>query len=192
MKIAIARPVLDGIEALSERSLFEMIGATRGHQLFYTSCIGCSIIHEARNELVRQAYKYDFDAILMIDADMVFPADTLNRLIDHDKPIVGVLYSSRVKENLPNVFDYRPDKNQYIRKPLMRNTGLHKVDAIGTGIILIKREVIEAVRSPYFFFSSDFSEDINFCHRAKECGYDSYCDTDLSIGHIGKTQYVMK
>lgn len=189
MKIILARPVLDKVEAESESSLIQLIAGTSGHSLHYIPCIGTTIVHDARNYLVRSAYEYGFDAILFMDADMEFPGNTLMKLLSHDKPITGVMYSSRVKENWLNVFDYNADKNIYVRSPIQPDSGLQKVDGIGFGITLVKKEVFDAIRDPWFFYDMDFSEDINFCRRAQKCGYKIYCDTELDIAHIGKRKY---
>lgn len=192
MKVIIARPVLDKVEAESESSLIQMISKTTGHSLHYVPCIGTTIIHDARNYLVRSAYNYGFDAILFIDSDMEFPSDTLNKLASYDKPIVGVMYSSRVKENWLNVFDFSKEKNIYIRSRIQPSTGLQPVDAVGFGITLVKREVFDAIRDPWFFYDMDFSEDINFCRRAQASGFQTFCDTELDVTHIGKYKFKIK
>ena len=192
MKIILARPVVDRVEAESESSLIQLIAATKGHSLHYVPCIGTTIIHDARNHLVRSAYEYGFDAILFIDADMEFPPETLNQLAAHDVPICGVLYSSRVKENWINAFDWSPQKQLYIRSKVQPDSGLQPIDAVGFGITLVKREVLEAIRDPWFFYDMDFSEDVNFCRRARQCGYQTYIDTDLDIAHIGRRKYKIK
>lgn len=56
--------------------------------------------------------------------------------------------------------------------------------------MLIKREVFEKLSVPYFQFVSNEnntehirSEDIDFCDRAKEAGFQIFADTDVVCGH---------
>lgn len=30
-----------------------------------------------------------------------------------------------------------------------------------------------------------FGEDVAFCWRARQCGYDIWCDSDIELGHVG-------
>ena len=30
-----------------------------------------------------------------------------------------------------------------------------------------------------------FGEDVSFCWRARQCGYDIWCDSDIELGHVG-------
>ena len=77
----------------------------------------------------------------------------------------------------------------YERITVQPNSGLVKVDALGAGVLLVKKEVFKRIRNPYFFYEIDRSEDVNFCHYARMCGFDIHCDTDLDILHIGKQRF---
>lgn len=58
------------------------------------------------------------------------------------------------------------------------------VDAIGTGCLLIRREVLGALTYPYFSYDEDGSEDLFFCRKVKAAGYDIHLDMSLICGHI--------
>ena len=62
-----------------------------------------------------------------------------------------------------------------------------KVDAVGMGLTLIKREVCEKVAAAYpypFEYIGDQGEDLIFCLRAKELGYDTVVVPAARVGHI--------
>src|SRR3972149_4612568 len=56
--------------------------------------IGCDIIG-GRVWLGRNALKYKATHILFVDHDMYFPPDTLKKLVDYDKDIIGGQYNFR-------------------------------------------------------------------------------------------------
>lgn len=78
--------------------------------------------------------------------------------------------------------------------PLPEN-GLVKVDGAGAGCLLVHREVFVAIEEkkfstvfPWFQETEhnghQLSEDLEFCWRAGECGYEIYVDTSLELAHI--------
>jgi GT2 family glycosyltransferase len=71
---------------------------------------------------------------------------------------------------------------------------LVKCDAIGTGSLLIKRNVIESIDPLWFEYKpypkeeerfKTQSEDVVFCEKVRKAGFDIYCDSSVKCGHIG-------
>lgn len=62
---------------------------------------------------------------------------------------------------------------------------LIEADALGTGCMLIKREVLEAVGYPWFkcHDKSPGGEDFYFCERAKEAGFSVWGDFSVQCHH---------
>lgn len=152
------------ISLLNLNGEFNVISAFKG----YT-------IAENRNYLAVQAVKGEYDYLLMIDDDMVFPPDTLEKLLSYNKDIIGV--DSHPKGS---------DNKTY--EPLGEDGECSKV---GTGIILIKTEVFKNTPRPWFNFNtSELGNTINgedwmFCLKAREAGFKVFVDTTLEIGHVG-------
>jgi len=121
--------------------------------------------------------------ILWIDSDQAFPNDALLRLLVHDRDIVGTLYPKKVApyETVGRLFN----DEDYSKG------GLQKAQTLGSGFMLVKREVYESFEWPWYEEKWDptgyTSEDIHFCHKARAAGFDVWCDLDLSreIGHSG-------
>jgi glycosyltransferase involved in cell wall biosynthesis len=62
---------------------------------------------------------------------------------------------------------------------------LIEADALGTGCMLIKREVLETVGSPWFkcHDGSAGGEDFYFCEKAKEAGFEVWGDFSVQCNH---------
>jgi hypothetical protein len=68
------------------------------------------------------------------------------------------------------------------------NNGVVEVDAIGSGVMMIARRVLEAIPHP---FRNDYDPegiktrglDSNFCRRAKKLGYSVWVDTNNKSSH---------
>ncbi len=140
---------------------------------------------ENRNWLAAQAVKRGCTHLFFVDDDMIFPEDTLDKLLAHDKDIVGAVYNTKYEEQVP-VVEYLDDQ---------RPTELFKCGAIGTGCLLIKTDVFRKVPQIWFNYewndngSVKMSHDWYFCHKARECGFEIWANPNLEIKHIGLYEY---
>jgi teichuronic acid biosynthesis glycosyltransferase TuaG len=167
----------------------------------------CNIpVAEARNAITHGSLLDPTVTHLMwIDSDMVFPADSLNILLKHDKPFIGGLCHDRRHPYKPVIcreFDkswgYEPGTWGWLFD--FPTNEVIWVDGTGGAFLLIKREVFDAISkkfgnndpnwkewwTPYGIAGQ--SEDLSFCCRARESGFDKqlFVDTGLDIGHIGE------
>ena len=101
-------------------------------------------------------------------------------------------------------------------KPLLKVRGLLKVDAVGTGAMLVRKDVLVAMAEHKDFPAHALwetpprapadpsaprkhwllGEDLNFCREVGELGFDVYMDTEFENGHvedqiIGSRNYLM-
>ena len=150
---------------------------------------GSQIVHATRNSLVEAALMHkDWTHCLFIDDDMTFPENTLEVLLKHDKPVIGVSYVGKAAPFHLIVWD--KVNGEPVRWPVDRGRrGAVKVFAVGMGVTLIKREVIKAIGKRWFEFSKYKGEDIEFCGKAMEAGFETWVDTELEVGHIGRFSY---
>ena len=185
-------PVLESFKAHTVSSLLQLMDYWRANPVFkleYSIIIGSRQIHFARNELVTAGLNCGADYICFLDADMTFPPDTLHKLYYASKDIVGVLYPGRIKPHPPNIFYYDDKKELVQAEKADKTTELIEVDAVGTGVMLIRKKVFKELPQPWFFYKNDFSEDIMFCKEARKAGYRIHVQTSLDIGHIGDEIY---
>lgn len=106
-----------------------------------------SMITKSRNDLVKMALQQNPDFIMFIDTDMVFPPDTLCRLLAHDKDVVGATYNKRVPpyETLGRLKGPKPSEEE------LAKGGLHEAELLPAGLMLIKASVFQRVPWPWFY-----------------------------------------
>ena len=152
------------------------------------TCRG-TVIHHARNRLIANSSlvhpKLEYEYYLCLDSDIGFTVDQLQKLIDHNLPIVSGAYV----KNGQITGGWLEDRTvRWIKD----GSGLHAVDWVGCGFLLIKREVLEKMPAPWFQFIEErrgenyitYSEDVWFCKKARELGYNIYIDLDCRLEHF--------
>jgi glycosyltransferase involved in cell wall biosynthesis len=201
MRIAILIPARGQMEVATAFDLVAMCAytiKTTNHDIDLFTSSG-TLIFDQRNNLVKTALDIKADYLLFVDADMRFPKDTLKILMAHDKDIIGVNATTRSEPVKPTAKNMQINEDNSIDwMPIYSNakTGIEMADGIGCGVMLIKRKVIEGMEEPYFYFEQlpgnrILGEDIYFCVKAKDAGFDTWVDHDLSkhIKHIGQYVY---
>jgi GT2 family glycosyltransferase len=179
-------------------------------------------VDKARNAMVMECLNKGFDYLFIVDDDNPIPHDTLEKFLEDDKDIVSApilgrnpdvngkhplccFYSQKVKVDNKDLLLYKP-----IEK--FREEGyLHKVDAVGTGCLLIKRKVLEALAKEYkdgvFEFGDikfkkkitvdgkeydrrTMSEDAEFSERAIKAGFEIWVDDRIRPIHLTSVRAV--
>ena len=142
----------------------------------------------ARNKIVQDALKKNCDYLFFIDADMVFPHDSLIKLLKHDVDIVNALAFRRIAPYYPCIFKWDAEKKCYETIDYSGNPrGLLSVDATGMPCILINLDIFRKMTPPYYYYRDHlFSSDLTFCENVKKLGYSIWVDTSLQIGHISE------
>ena len=193
MKTFIAVPCMDQVPTSFAHSLaiLKKVGEC---SLFMKSG---SLIYAARNSLAMTAIEKEADFVFWLDSDMVFPADTLARLMDtlqkHDLDMVSGLYFRRVPPYTPVLFD-RLDINEdgtcdWTEFKTIPDE-LFEVGGVGFGCVLMKTDVFFDVQSRFgnmFCPIGSNGEDVAFCWRARQCGFKIYCDPTVICGHVATT-----
>jgi hypothetical protein len=151
----------------------------------------------ARNEVVRNVLKEGYDYLFFADCDQVFAADTIGRLLAHDKALISGRYHMR-KEPYHAVayVKHRMQTGAHAYAPVHWGQGVFEIERGGAGSLLIRRDVLEAIETrigPNWFryqrgpeFPHDFtvSEDFWFWQQAREAGFQGWLDWDVEAGHI--------
>ena len=147
-----------------------------------------------RNKMAARLLMSDYTHLLMLDIDHKHPWDIVQRLArwvlaDKEIQVVGGSNFRRSKPFDPCWGYWGKDHKYY---PAMEwEAGLIKVDMVGTGSILIAREVFELLPAPWFF--NDYSrawadswpgEDIGFAKKCGEHGVSMYVDTTTTSPHL--------
>lgn len=148
-------------------------------------------VHDARNKIVNEAQKLGASYLMFIDADMVFPPDGVNRLVEQDKDIIGGLYYRRQPPHLPTINQVDGDRLIVPRK--FPKDKPFEVFALATGFMLINMKVFEKIKPPWFYFGNfhgrSMGEDVYFCRKAHDAGFKIWCDPTIPLGHVGDYYY---
>lgn len=205
-----------------------------------------SLITRARNSIVAMFMaKEENTHLLFIDADITFNWIDIIKLVLVDKEVVGGSYPkktinwSKVQQNFKNEeFNELTPQNQYkfiaksvdyVFNPIYiqkdnkiicaTENNCVKVKDLGTGFMLIKREVFEIMMHSYkdfkyvnnvagyyseeakdYFYKLfdtkidevsgvDLSEDYYFCKKWRELGGECWIELSIALTHTGKMDY---
>jgi len=150
--------------------------------------VGYVGIDTARNSLVTQALENGCSHILMMDTDQMYPHDTITKMLRHNLPVVGAIVHRRYPPFDPIML--RGAIGSFVKVPDEEcfSGELVKVDATGCGCVLYDMEVFMKTKPPWFEIyqlesDKDVGEDIGFCGKLSEAGFDIYVDTSIEIVH---------
>ncbi len=190
-------------EPAFEESLDAMVAAIKPeHNIDWMSC-RCegSRITSNRNRLVQDAIKKNATHILFIDSDMDFPADSIHRLLGHNKDIVCATTCKRGDETGTPIGQAVDDGDGKEVKRVSTGTGqLAEMQLVGACFMLINLDIFDKLQHPVFYEPPEYSigdalgEDITFCKIVRQAGFKVWLDVDLSfqLGHWGKKRYSIK
>ena len=185
MKLMIAIPVLDYIHFDFTRCLTGLTKRLAYDHVDFDVCFKCgTVCHHARDVLAREAVNNGYTHILWLDADMIFNDDLFYRLLETGKDFVTGVYHTRHAPYGSCIFLNVDPPEPIVKYP----DELFKIAGCGFGCVLMKTEVALKVYQKFekmFHPKENVGEDITFCQRAIECGYDVWCDPSIQAGHIG-------
>lgn len=234
IKLMVGTPMYGGNCAGQHmRSLLDLmhLTMTNGIDFKIAHVYNMSVIHEARNECVRQFLESDFTHFLFIDADMSFDASDILCMLALDKDIIGGSYprkkmvwdnikkavlknpsiSNDELESIGGVFTFMPPDTQ---NEMFDVGELQEVNGIGTGLLLIKRDVFVKFRESfpeyelrdpskklnafsYFNFGIisegenriSIGEDYLFCYNCRKIGYKIWMAPFITCSHFGTYEF---
>ncbi len=193
------------VEPECDESLWEL--ERRGYSV--QRMRGCPSIDHARSILATRALDARFNETLWVDADTGFDPDAVERLRSHRVPIAaGVCARKRRRGRL--AIAPVPGTGELV---MGEGGGLVEVLYVGTGFLLVRREVYETMQRrfslpvcdpttnrraiPFFMPMLEdwggqmtyLGEDYAFSRRARMCGFKIMADTSIRLWHIGMYPY---
>jgi hypothetical protein len=196
--ITLATPHTGALTGEYVASLFDSL--RRGKYDFRKLFIESSVIHQNRNAIATN-FDPGSDFILMIDSDMSWSLEDVDRLVEADKDVIAALSYGRGYPFRPTIFndDFSLPEIPHPLRPF-------EVPMIGAAFMLIKASVFKmfALARPWIGLPFDplplpfdpltpglrsaFGyEDLSFCLRARRLGFSVWCHPGCDIGHVGKT-----
>lgn len=162
----------------------------------------------ARNEIVKEFLKTDCNWLWMIDSDTVLPSSYLDKtpnfieyLIIQNKQIILGWYPRKNDQKRTEIFmegyDGYPPAARWNVSELIQHSILNPnpefipIKGGGMGCAIIHRSVIENLTYPYFKYEIKdngkfLSEDLYFCEKAREAGYQIWTMPVLGCDHVAK------
>lgn len=152
-----------------------------------------SLVYDSRNSMLEQAIINDFDYLMFIDSDVIFPAEAVCQLLADKKDIVTGIYYERKGNHRPVLFknvtlrdgDIAPSADFVTEFP---NDKPFEIDACGMGFCLINTKavfpVIKKYKSPFEPYEG-LGEDLSFCYKCRQEGIKIYADPRFDLKHIG-------
>lgn len=195
-KILIAVPCMDMVSARFAQCLTTMRKVGKCTVSFL---IG-SLVYDSRNKLAALALDMEADYILWLDSDMVFDADTLERMMDvlDEHPEIDVLsglYFRRGHPFTPVLFSkLEPKEDGTLEHEGVEAVPdeLFEVAGCGFGCVLMRTDMLLDIAAKegggvWFTPLATAGEDTAFCIRARENGYKIFCDPSITLGHMAYT-----
>ena len=187
MKLLIAIPSYEGLQPEFVRSLTELESQLREDNVWFEiKIISGTLVHTARDRLAQHAVKHHFDEVLWIDDDMVFDCHLYEDLkmcgkdrvcglfVSRHFPYVSCLFRSLIPVERISVY---PDE-------------AFKVAGCGFGCVLMKTQILADVMNnnggKCFVPDQKLGEDVAFCQRATNLGYEIWCEPTARVGHVGR------
>lgn len=140
--------------------------------------------NQMRADVIEGGYSH----LMLIEADMVFPVDSMRRLLEIDTDVAYGLYVARLKPRMWLCF-------QEISQTLFYSVSADRERAVslwgqvvpskgmGFGCSLIKREVLEQI-SFRINHRNNMADDLPFCLDVEAARFESKHDLGLICGHI--------
>jgi GT2 family glycosyltransferase len=153
------------------------------------------MISQGRNYLVEKFLESPCDWFLGVDTDVEWFPEQVGQLMAHDKDIVSGLYRSHTDAGVIWPVYLKMGPNGFYEKPTLDDiegkTELMTVEAVGMGFILVKRLVFEKLGTSLLWPFAEImgengryqGEDVTFCERAKEKGFEVFLDPTISVRH---------
>lgn len=174
--------------------------------------VSCSMLTEGRHRLVGEALAWGATHLLWLDADHVFPADVIPRLLSHNLDVVGANYARRANPTAPTACRILPSDDGEDLKNLVYSTreladagAIEEVSHLGFGVCLMNMTVLDRLQvhadergdgnfMPLFEMKATqgkhgmIGEDVFFFAKCREAGARIFVDHALSweVGHIGE------
>lgn len=170
-------------------------------------------VDKNHNTAIEEFLTRDYEWMLMMDSDAMLHPMSIERMLSWEKKVVVPLMFRKVPPYLPTVFkepvgpledDCWKQDFRWIQKwlqthydqvavwdqPILlseaRREPLEEIKRAGTHVMLVHREVLEAIEPPWFEAKkeSGSGSDFVFCRKIIEAGYKIWCDMSVISGHL--------
>lgn len=142
-----------------------------------------SMICSNRDKVITAAIEKDAKYVLLVDTDMVFPADAIQQMKAHQKPVVSALATSKVAPFAPNMYR-KEEMGEWSPVLKWEDNALIEVDCVGGAFMLVETDVFRNIRPPWYS-----SPPVRWHFMMKEVRrlFEPDCDVDEIVKAIRRT-----
>lgn len=211
-KIFVGIPVYGGVPVEFLQSLMKL-QAEPPFPLAIKFLPGDSLVSRARNSLTAEFLAGDCTHLLFIDSDLVFSGGQIKLLVESNKPVIGGFYPKKKQGSVEWVCNTFPGGT------IPDESGIQPVRYMGTGFLLVAREVFEKMMAnlPGISYAPDhapetvehdfwpvgvysgpdgkrryLSEDWFFCQRWLDLGGEVFGHRRIILRHLGQASYPLQ
>ena len=159
-----------------------------------------SILPQLRQNLVDHALENGATHLLMIDSDQTFPHNLAIDWLKEDRPVIAANVATKTMPSWPTA---RKKVGGLAGTPIysdVANQRFEKVWRVGTGVVMLRRDVLEKLPRPAFtpYWHKELDkyvfEDWVLMEHIEAAGFDIVVDHKMSqeIGHIGDYEFTHK
>ena len=119
---------------------------------------------------------------------MLMPPYALTALASAGQDFVCGVYCQRGGEMFPLVGRYEPqgEKRGFRWATNLPENAIVRADGCGFGMVYTSMRMLKALGKGAFDHRDGLSEDLSFCMRAKDAGFQLYCLTGIQCAHIAE------
>ena len=152
-----------------------------------------------RHNVAANEGMYNYDRLLFMDTDQLYPPEYLEMMLAHKEPVVSALNVSRYYPFEMCIYKYTgEDEADGIRYPkfeavLPPNEKVFEVDCVGTGALMIDTSILKTLPEPFFKDIYDKSgclrhcpDDFYFMWQLIKAGHKVTVDSNIIVKHIAK------
>ncbi len=154
---------------------------------------------ERHNIAINEAY-YNYDRLLFMDTDQIYPPDYIYMMLKHDEPVVTALNVSRYNPFEFTIYEMdREDTYGKIPIPMYNSVKppddkmIFECDLTGTGAMMLDPKIINSLEHPCFkdVFDEEgcrrlIPDDFYFCWQLYKAGIKITVDQNIIVKHIAK------
>lgn len=187
MNLLIGVPTMDTVPVQFLQSLTALERKLKDDGIRFTECIvPGTLVYMARDKIAGIAVNEGYTHVLWLDSDMVFSPKLLEDLQMCKKPFVSCVYQGRRPGYHSCIFKsidltHVERFEEYPREPF-------RIEGCGFGAVLMETDILKAVFNNFktcFTPLPSLGEDIAFCFRARDLGYELWAEPNCQLGHVG-------
>jgi hypothetical protein len=155
---------------------------------------------ERHNVAIHEA-KFNYDRVLFMDTDQIYPPNYIEMMLDHDEPVVTGLNVSRYQ---PFEFTIYKVTGECVREGIAvpefesmapKNKRYFECDMTGTGALMVDPKILDKLSVPYFkdVFDKEgcyriVPDDFWFCWQLYKAGVKITVDRSIVVKHVAKVE----